>query len=256
MDPFNETNSNTSTTEQVDALAQLVGDGKKFKTVDDLAKGKLQSDTYIEQLQSETAQYRQMLESNTERDQKVDQIFELLSKRSDPQETQNTMVNEQNTTVTEPSGSSKPDGMFSSPEDLDKYVTKLIEGRETAGKANANLAEVQSKLTEKYSDKSPDFIKTRASELGITVEDMKSLAERSPAAFYRMMGMDTSKESSLSFADSIKSAEANTKESDGTTRNREWWNTQRRTKGNSWFLRPENQKMYFADANTLGSKFN
>ena len=37
-------------------LAELVGDGKKFQTVEDLAKGKQESDAFIVKLQDENAQ--------------------------------------------------------------------------------------------------------------------------------------------------------------------------------------------------------
>lgn len=250
--PFTQ-NDDSNNTETDNALAALVGDDKKFKTVDDLAKGKMEADIFITELQNETAQYRQLLESNTARDQKLDQLFELLTKRPEQSNVQGAHQTAQETTVT--SEQSKQETLFSSKEDLDSYVNDLLKGREMSTRAEKNLNEVQAKLTEKYSDKSATFIKKRSDELGITVDDMKSMAERSPAAFYRMMDMDSQPRSSLSFNDTISSAETNTKESDGSVRNREWWNTQRREKGKRWFLRPENQKAYFSDYQSLGSKF-
>jgi len=35
------------------SLEELVGEGKKFKTVEDLAKGKLEADSFIAQLEGE-----------------------------------------------------------------------------------------------------------------------------------------------------------------------------------------------------------
>jgi hypothetical protein len=44
-----------------DTLAELVGEGKKFKTVEDLAKSKVQADQFIEQLKTESAEMRRRL---------------------------------------------------------------------------------------------------------------------------------------------------------------------------------------------------
>ena len=52
------TDSNTdpfAQTQEPNYLAELVGEGKKFKTVDDLAKGKWNSDSMIETLKAEIA---------------------------------------------------------------------------------------------------------------------------------------------------------------------------------------------------------
>lgn len=248
--PFENENKNSS---EASALESLVGDGKKFKTVDDLAKGKMEADDYIKQLQAETAEFRKMLEQNTERDQKLDQIFERMSTMTD-QRTPASSPSQHTTDPTSNKADEKKD-LFTSQEELDQYVTRLIEGRETASKASSNLSEVQQKLEEKFKDKSAEFVQKRANELNITVGEMKALAEKSPSAFYRMMDMDSEKSSSLTFAENISSPEMSSKTNEGTLRNRDWWNNQRREKGSRWFFKPENQKLYFADASNLGSKF-
>ena len=51
----------TGSSTQADPLAELVGDGKKFATVNDLARGKLEADSFIEKIKAENNELRVLL---------------------------------------------------------------------------------------------------------------------------------------------------------------------------------------------------
>src|SRR4029450_8159059 len=55
-------------------LEELVGEGKKFKTPEDLARGKAESDSFIERLQKELHGLRNELKSRLQLEEVVDRI--------------------------------------------------------------------------------------------------------------------------------------------------------------------------------------
>ena len=78
--------------------------------------------------------------------------------------------------------------------DIESLVEKTLQAKQSEALKAANLSKVDSELTNKFGDKASDMLQSKAKELGMSVEDMKGLAENSPAAVMAMFG-----ESSPSF---------------------------------------------------------
>src|SRR5688572_24600607 len=72
-----KTNETTKTT---NPLADLVGENKKFKTVDDLAIGKLQSDAFIQKLQDENKELRDLVRGLSDEVRSNKDSLEFLTK--------------------------------------------------------------------------------------------------------------------------------------------------------------------------------
>ena len=139
-------------------LAQLVGEGKKFKTVADLAKGKIESDQFIEQVKGENASLRNELSAR-------DELIATLQKNAQP-------------------GNADPSKIA-------ELVNQVLDTRTEAQKRRDNLdksvATLEAELGTKEAVK--QAIATKAAELGLSPEQLRVQAEASPVAFLTLMGV-------------------------------------------------------------------
>lgn len=152
-----------------DPVTELVGEGKKFKTVEDLAKGKIEADKFINDLKAEMAELRSHLEGQTKLDELKQEIQELRAQRE---------------------GQPKPQtGDALSAADIKALVTKAITDTERSRSSAQNIQDAQSAVIEKLgtAEKASEFIVTKAKELGVSTEELKGIASRSPTAFLKML---------------------------------------------------------------------
>jgi hypothetical protein len=73
----------------VTQVSDLVGEDKKFKTVEDLAKGKLEADSYIEQLKEENRIAREKLgelEGSKSKDETVSELLRAVREHQKEQQ--------------------------------------------------------------------------------------------------------------------------------------------------------------------------
>lgn len=158
-------------------LERLVGPGKKFATVEDLAKGKWESDeVFVPQLQREAAEARAELTTRLS-------IEDLLDKRmpvSNP--TTNTNV-QTNQTVTE---ENKNAGL--SLTDIQRVVLDVLNQEQTKNTKAQNVAIVQSELQKAWGSNFPVVLKAKAKELGLGEDFLNEVAGKSPKAFLQLVG--------------------------------------------------------------------
>lgn len=161
------------------ALEQLVGDGKKFQDPESLAKGKLEADRYIEELKGQLNQYKEQ----ADRSMSMESFLTKLEERSKPAEspTQQEQVaqpNDQNqaATITEDQINAIVASKLNEVTDLQRREANAqaaIEGLKKLNKSGEDIASV-------------------AREMGVTNEFMQEMAEKSPQAFLKVMGAETS----------------------------------------------------------------
>lgn len=157
----------------------LVGDGKKFKTQDDLAKSVFHKDSHISKIERENAEMRELLSKNDRTEKLESMLTELL--------TRNKPSNEVPPQTQEKPGVTSP-GLTE--EDLEKRLESLL-GKKTAEQTSkANLQEVREKLVAKYGSNFADTLKQKATELGLNDEDVNGLASRNPRLFYKTFDID------------------------------------------------------------------
>jgi hypothetical protein len=161
-------------------LETLVGEGKKYKTMGDLAKAYAHADVFIEQLKLEKQQVEELL---IQEKAKVS-VFEKLT---NPTQTETQSETKTTTAVEETKTEQKP------VEDFDAKIRAAMDERDHARIVQANRAEVDSKLAEVYGDpeKAAEAIKAKAVELNLSVDWLLDVAGRSPEAFYRTVGLTT-----------------------------------------------------------------
>ncbi len=156
------------------ATDQLVGEGKKFATVEDMAAGKLHSDGHIETLTAENASLRADLEGRANAQEILTQLKEVNLKPEVP---------------VAPTPAALDEGKIT---DLVKStVTELdVEGRKTV-----NRLAVSERLAKEWGglEASKTVLAQKAAELGVTVAFLSGVVETSPNAFYQLVGLTGAK---------------------------------------------------------------
>lgn len=177
----------TNDDQNLNPVEQLVGDGKKFKSVEDLAKAKLESDRFIAKLQQELAELRQEVTKKATIDEILTQIksaqagnAQLERELSQAQEQGRPQVPQ----VPEVSGTP----------DLEAELEKLLSKKEQERQRKANAEIVSQKLQEAYGADATLHLNKRARELGVTVDYLKEIATQSPKLFFEVTGLNSNQQ--------------------------------------------------------------
>lgn len=160
----------------VDYLDQLVGEGKKFKSPSELAKGKAESDRYIEFQKTEVARLKQ----------------ELAARES--VETLITKMKSVSQTPTEPNVSSTPGAGSEVLDDssLEARLLSILEKRDATRLTETNVSKVERVLGEQFGAKEnvQAVLNKKSRELGMTGKQLQQIAETSPEAFFKLIDAD------------------------------------------------------------------
>jgi cell division ATPase FtsA len=149
-------------------LDDLVGEGKKFATVEDMAKGKVESDRFIEQLQSEMAGIREDLDKRLT----SEQVLEEINRRATRSEVD----------TTPPARA----------EDVSELVKRELSGLRAKEETEKNIEVSNQKMISTYgTEKAIQILTDKAREMGVTPDFLKSVAAKSPQAFYSLIGIDS-----------------------------------------------------------------
>ena len=216
-----------SQTEQVSAfgeptsssvLGDLVGEGRKFNDVEALAKGKLEADSFIEQMKQENAALKSDLEKQAYRLGVADQLRETASEStaelSDPNNNNGGTSSTANTQLN------------SSEANIESLVEQTLKKREQEGFAKNNIALVESELE-------------------------KSYGTESPSAFMQLMGKPAPQASTL-IQGSIRT-EGSTMQA-SSTQDFAFYQKLRR-ENSKLYYKPSTQRQMMADADRLGDNF-
>jgi hypothetical protein len=170
-------------------LEDLVGEGKKFKDAEALAKGKWYSDAMIEIQNKRMDQIRKdYLELKAESDARA-RLEDLLDKMDNKQ------LPKPDTHVPEV----KDDAPAITQSDIEKMVSQKITETRSQEKAEQNFNTVMSKLKERFGTNYRDALLEQTENLGLTIDDVNTLARKSPTAFFKTMGLDVSQPQQQSF---------------------------------------------------------
>lgn len=159
-----------------DPFELLVGEGKKFKSPQDLAKGKLESDAFIQKLQRENAELKNDLLSKGRLDDAIDKLLKAQSART-----------EGGSNSGDNNNSGEPADNNGNPSLTEKGLTRedleaLLSERENVAKQEQNLKHAKVLLAEKVG---PDWQKKllqKAKEIGESPEFFEDIAKRNPQA--------------------------------------------------------------------------
>lgn len=221
-------------------LDTLVGEGKKYASAEDLAKGYSNADVFINQLKDEQGQLRGELDKRLNAEDMVDTIKREREELRASQETQ------ENTT---PQLNEKA---------ISDLISQTLDQRNTQTTVDANIHQVDSKMKELFgTDKAGEVVQSKAIELGVSVEYLQDVAAKSPKAFYSVIGIDSSKTITPSMTASTTNTEAVSKVNDLTAVAVDSWESfeaLRRSDPKKYFT-PAIQNKLFAARQEKGETF-
>lgn len=154
-------------------LTELVGEGKKFKTVEDMAYGKAQSDAYVKLLERQLDQIKldyQTVKTEAESRARLEDLVDKMNRPSTPN----------------PYVPAEPPKTEINMSEIESFVTRKIEQTETERKQKANLEMVRSKLSERFGDN----LETHLKEVGLDGESAARLAKDNPQIVLKALGID------------------------------------------------------------------
>jgi hypothetical protein len=157
-------------------LEELVGEGKKFKTVEDLARGKYEADNFVETLKARSDQLREDYLKLREESSAKANLQELLDQLKAQQlaSSAHTTANE----VTEKPGFD--------PKQIESLVASKVQEFDTTRREQDNFNLVKSKIKEKYGDNPPASLRQQIEKLGPLGSD---LAKKYPDEFLKVLGL-------------------------------------------------------------------
>ena len=169
-----------------DYVADLVGEGKKFRDLQDLAKGKLESDDYIktlteklDELREDNKKFRDEINAGRTMQEMLDQL----------QQTHSTQP-----PVTTPGSQEPPKTPAFDPKTVADLVASEFQNQELAKRQTENRNMVLGKLREHFGDTYEAALKQKMDELDLSPEMVNTLAKTNPKALIRTLGVDGPKQ--------------------------------------------------------------
>lgn len=159
--------------ENVDYLDQLVGEGKKFKEVKDLARGKIEADKYIEILKQRLDEATKEINTRTSLDSFLKEI------KGAKQPVQHDVIDPP----------VDPQKKVLDDSEIEKRFEDYLARRESQRSSQTNLEKVQETLITQFGPEAKIVINKKAQELGMSVSALEQIASQSPSAFYRLVGV-------------------------------------------------------------------
>lgn len=229
-----------TTTEGNDPVALLVGEGKKFKTVADLAKGKLASDDFVKQLQEENRALRELAAGKAE-------------------ETNTTLLSELVASVSKGNTNSTPSATQANQPAktglTEEDVNALIEKRDAKTSAANNIRLYNETVSRAFADKAPAEVQARLNKVGADPEMFSQLVAKSPQAALALLGLEPSKSgANMGSREGSVNTEALLSNSNAGVKNAAYFRNLRKTMGSKYYD-PAIQQDLFKQRKAMGEKF-
>lgn len=182
---MSDENRNDPTSNNADSvLDQLVGAGKKFSDVEALAKGKQESDAFIQKLTDELRTLKGIVLAQDAKNAKLEARLSILDRLGDRTD------DNSGTEDREPDLRNKGDAQHTTVKSLSEAdVVATIQQHEQQKKAQENRRYVDETLSKMLGAEATGFIRQRAAELNISPEMLVSTAQTSPKAFFSLVGL-------------------------------------------------------------------
>tara|TARA_R110000803_G_scaffold188569_3_gene251011 strand:+ start:198 stop:971 length:774 start_codon:yes stop_codon:yes gene_type:complete len=255
MDVFSESSQTTDTTQpeiqatestqpQDSFVQKLVeAKGENWKDPEVLAKGKLEADGYIQELET---QLNSMREDLSKQDYAKSLLDQLQNKAAEST-TANIAMPKNNIGDTS-DGNTNPN---LSEEDLKSLVERTLTERDKDSVIKQNLSLVNEEMEKSYGTDASAKIQDKAKELGLTLQRMQEIAAESPTAFFNLIG-EPKKNFKPMVQGSVRTEGVNMQASS----ERDWSYYQNlRRENRSLYYTPKVQRQLMEDKNRLGGKF-
>lgn len=152
-----------------DSLKELVGEGKKYATVEKALEALPHAQAHILRLEQEAAELRKKAEQAQDTGKMYEMVQELLKQRE----------------------TATPNAAPLDEQALEALLDRKLTAREQEQVATRNAEHVREALKGKFGEKAQEVFESRAKELGVGVGFLTDLAKKSPAAALKLMGVES-----------------------------------------------------------------
>lgn len=149
-----------------DSVAALVGEGKKYATIEKALEALPHSQEFISKLEQENRELREASTKAVSREELYATVQELLKAEA-----------------TKPSGGLDEQGVKA-------LLDRTLLEREAKRVVTENEGAFKKAMAEKYGDKAKDVYLSEVGKLGMTAEAMDALARTNPKAALKLFGID------------------------------------------------------------------
>lgn len=190
---------------------ELVGEGKKFATPEELARGKAESDTFINRITEENKTLREELKTHNTLQSAIDQL--RAEKEAQSIQSQGNQHQTDDDVNQHSQGSQNQDNALTK-ESVEAIVQEAISNTRSEMISEQNMSRVVNSLTEQFGPNFQTVVTGRAQELGLGENYLTNLAKEQPKAFLALMGVSESPQSVQQQAapDSARSNPGNSKD--------------------------------------------
>jgi len=220
--------------------------GEKWSDPEVIAKGKVEADAYINDLEAQLAQLRDDLGKQDY----ASQLLEQLQNKAPTPTAGKTVVPNKNNDASG-TGTDGHTNQSVSEDDLKSLVEKTLTEREAKATVDQNLSVVMQHLNETYGTEVNATIQKKADELGMSLDRMEEIAKESPTAFFTLIG-ESKKPSKSMTSGSIRTEGVNFQNAGA----RDWnYYQDMRRKNRSLYYSTKTQQQLMEDKKRLGDKF-
>lgn len=180
MDDPSNTTEPTSTDPSPSYVDQLVGEGKKYANIEELAKGTFHANGFIDHLKTEQSQLKDELDKRMT-------LEDILADKQ--QATNPTVTPEPVQQVDTPPA--VPQEEANKDLDLGAQIRLIMQEQSKTDVADKNIEAVLDTLMTTYGDpaKARDEVARKATDLGVDRQTLMDVAAKSPKAFYELTGI-------------------------------------------------------------------
>lgn len=226
-----------------DYFQELVGEGKKFKTEKELARGKAEADFYIKTLELQKDELRNDYLKLREEHQTAASLREILDQMKTSQRQESEPTHTANTE------------MAYDPKQVESLISSKIQEHENTRREQNNFNSVKAKLIERFGNNYQGTVKEQIDNLGLSEEYFNDMARKSPAAVLRTLGLDQ-EPSRENFQTPPRSTQRSDRFSPQSKTKRTWAYYQDLKKSNpTLYLDPKTTTQMHKDYQELGSDF-
>jgi len=239
----NQAEGQTFETEESYVKKLVEAKGEKWQDPEIIAKGKVEADNYIAELQRELEELRGDLTKN----EYAKTLLETLQGKAEAPTSSNSAEAQQK----ENEGSAADQNTTGDAGDLESLVEETIRKREQQQTAKQNLDQVQETLEKAYGTEASKVVQQRANELGMSLDRLQEIATESPSAFMRLVGDSPAVEKNPVPSSSVNTTAAFNQSSE---RNWNYYQDLRRTNPKQYYS-PKVQNALVQDRQRLGDRF-
>lgn len=215
---------------------------EKFPTADaELIKAKVESDLYIKTLESQKDELRSDYMKSQEEIQKSKALEQLIDRLNNKEVLP---------------GNTPPPANLPPSNDIDfeKLFEDKYEQKKRSEIETENYNKVYAKLRDRFGNNVASVLAEQSNTLGLSKEDVNSLAKKSPDAFFRMLGLNDSQPKDL-FMAPPRSDLRNDNYAPKTVKRTWSWYQAEKAKNPKWYWEPQTQLQMHRDADALGDAF-